>query len=160
MPCCYCLNTATNDLKTCTRCLEASYCSKECQIADWKANHKAECSKLKIPAELEMFKSYMQQVNANGRKRLDQVPFEIILQIGSFLPFRSFMYLSKTCKAISQLQSHLYSGENYPKVFKELEYLFYRLQISNQSDLTMAYCLRRVGIQGILELGVGRYVWV
>ncbi len=31
------------ELLQCTRCLAAFYCSKECQIAGWKKNHKQEC---------------------------------------------------------------------------------------------------------------------
>jgi hypothetical protein len=30
-------------LKRCTRCKDVSYCSRECQVAHWKAGHKEEC---------------------------------------------------------------------------------------------------------------------
>ena len=33
------------ELKSCARCRKVAYCSVECQTADWKARHKAECSK-------------------------------------------------------------------------------------------------------------------
>ena len=36
-----------NDLKSCTRCGLARYCSRECQKAHWKAGHKAECGVLR-----------------------------------------------------------------------------------------------------------------
>ena len=31
------------ELLACTKCLDAVYCSKECQVSDWKAKHKREC---------------------------------------------------------------------------------------------------------------------
>lgn len=31
------------ELLVCTNCLDAVYCSKECQVSDWKAKHKREC---------------------------------------------------------------------------------------------------------------------
>lgn len=34
-------------LLTCGACKQAWYCSKECQVADWKAKHKVECKKWK-----------------------------------------------------------------------------------------------------------------
>lgn len=41
------------ELLQCTRCLSACYCSKECQIADWKkGNHKQECPERKKQGEL------------------------------------------------------------------------------------------------------------
>ena len=36
---------ATENLKSCVRCQSVSYCSKECQTADWKAGHKRTCGK-------------------------------------------------------------------------------------------------------------------
>ncbi len=33
------------ELKSCARCRKVAYCSVECQTADWKARHKAECGK-------------------------------------------------------------------------------------------------------------------
>lgn len=32
--------------KRCASCLAVRYCSKACQLADWKAGHKAVCSEL------------------------------------------------------------------------------------------------------------------
>lgn len=37
-----CLNKGT---KCCTGCNENHYCSKECQVADWKDGHKQQCKK-------------------------------------------------------------------------------------------------------------------
>ena len=31
------------DMKKCSRCKTVVYCSKECQIKDWKAGHKHAC---------------------------------------------------------------------------------------------------------------------
>ena len=39
-----CLNVAS---KTCSRCKVARYCSRECQITDWRASHKHSCDDLK-----------------------------------------------------------------------------------------------------------------
>ena len=33
--------------KTCSRCKVARYCSRECQITDWRATHKHSCADLK-----------------------------------------------------------------------------------------------------------------
>ena len=38
-----CLNVAS---KTCSRCRVARYCSRECQITDWRASHKHSCADL------------------------------------------------------------------------------------------------------------------
>ena len=38
------LNGKSDQLKKCSRCRSALYCSKECQIADWSPHHKAICS--------------------------------------------------------------------------------------------------------------------
>lgn len=52
--CCHfsCKNTQWTDengnateLKLCTHCQGAAYCSKKCQVEDWKAHHKAKCRK-------------------------------------------------------------------------------------------------------------------
>mmetsp|Transcript_45642 Transcript_45642/g.71513 ORF Transcript_45642/g.71513 Transcript_45642/m.71513 type:complete len:126 (+) Transcript_45642:693-1070(+) len=34
----------SSQLKRCTRCQKSRYCSVDCQKADWKDRHKAECS--------------------------------------------------------------------------------------------------------------------
>lgn len=31
------------DMKKCSRCKKVVYCSKECQLKDWKAGHKHVC---------------------------------------------------------------------------------------------------------------------
>jgi hypothetical protein len=42
-PCCLCLKE--NSKYSCSKCLKAKYCSKECQIDDWKIfQHKNLCS--------------------------------------------------------------------------------------------------------------------
>lgn len=40
------------ELLQCTRCLDAVYCSKECQVADWAEKHKKECPKREKQGEL------------------------------------------------------------------------------------------------------------
>ena len=40
---CACCLTKTADLQRCKTCKDVWYCSKECQIRDWKAGHKTEC---------------------------------------------------------------------------------------------------------------------
>ena len=32
----------------CSRCKAAAYCSKDCQVKDWKAGHKQECVSFKV----------------------------------------------------------------------------------------------------------------
>ena len=42
-----------NALKTCSRCKKVKYCSKECQVKDWKL-HKKNCRKIvKVPKKKE-----------------------------------------------------------------------------------------------------------
>ena len=40
------LSSKPDQLKKCSRCASALYCSKECQIADWNPHHKAICNKV------------------------------------------------------------------------------------------------------------------
>jgi hypothetical protein len=35
------------ELKKCSQCEAVKYCSKECQVADWRAGHKKECNGFK-----------------------------------------------------------------------------------------------------------------
>ena len=42
---------ASDALKRCTRCLEVSYCGRECQVAAWKAGHKSVCVEASDAAE-------------------------------------------------------------------------------------------------------------
>jgi SET and MYND domain-containing protein len=46
--CLYCFKSHGNEVKLskCSKCHEASYCSRDCQLKDWP-QHKLECSKLK-----------------------------------------------------------------------------------------------------------------
>jgi hypothetical protein len=45
--CRYCRNEDPKmELKKCSQCKTAEYCSKECQVADWRAGHKKECKAL------------------------------------------------------------------------------------------------------------------
>ncbi len=37
---------ATGKLSKCSRCNVAKYCGRDCQLAHWKAGHKAECKAL------------------------------------------------------------------------------------------------------------------
>jgi hypothetical protein len=43
--CDYCLESS-EDLKTCSRCKNAYYCSKEHQTLHWKGGHKSECNSI------------------------------------------------------------------------------------------------------------------
>jgi hypothetical protein len=46
--CNYCLRDHPKmELKKCSQCKTAVYCSKECQLADWRAEHKKECKEIK-----------------------------------------------------------------------------------------------------------------
>jgi hypothetical protein len=49
--CTYC-GKENDDLKECTRCHQAHYCNKECQVADWKAGHKQICNPEAVAAVL------------------------------------------------------------------------------------------------------------
>ena len=48
--CDYCnsIETASNKFKKCECCKQNSYCSQECQIADWEKVHKIKCNSLPV----------------------------------------------------------------------------------------------------------------
>jgi hypothetical protein len=47
--CSYCLSESLKlELKKCSRCKALQYCSKKCQVGDWKAGHKKECEMWKL----------------------------------------------------------------------------------------------------------------
>lgn len=39
-----CLVCEKETTRVCAKCMEAAYCSKECQIKDWRSGHKYECA--------------------------------------------------------------------------------------------------------------------
>lgn len=46
---CWCCDTEPVEqtpLKKCNGCLRAYYCSRECQVRDWKGGHKGQCQAL------------------------------------------------------------------------------------------------------------------
>mmetsp|Transcript_10687 Transcript_10687/g.22625 ORF Transcript_10687/g.22625 Transcript_10687/m.22625 type:complete len:703 (-) Transcript_10687:55-2163(-) len=46
--CRYCLKTVYGDaIKTCSKCLRSTYCSRECQVLHWGKQHKKECKMMK-----------------------------------------------------------------------------------------------------------------
>jgi hypothetical protein len=50
--CSYCNKESPRmELKNCSRCKFVHYCSKECQIADWRAGHKKDCERYKRERE-------------------------------------------------------------------------------------------------------------
>jgi hypothetical protein len=50
--CSYCNNENLGlELKKCSQCKSAEYCSKECQVADWKGLHKKHCKELERARE-------------------------------------------------------------------------------------------------------------
>ncbi|KAI0714258.1 hypothetical protein C8T65DRAFT_828789 [Cerioporus squamosus] len=42
--CSYCGNGSANTLRVCSLCKSARYCGRECQVADYKTRHRAECA--------------------------------------------------------------------------------------------------------------------
>jgi hypothetical protein len=57
--CTYCNSEGLkSELKKCSRCKSLHYCSKKCQVADWKAGHKKDCETFKRQREEKaMFKA-------------------------------------------------------------------------------------------------------
>jgi hypothetical protein len=50
--CTYCNSEGPkSELKKCSRCKSSDYCSKKCQVADWKAGHKKNCETFKLQRE-------------------------------------------------------------------------------------------------------------
>jgi len=43
---CGAIPTSVSPINLCVRCKRVAYCSRECQVADWKGKHKFECQKL------------------------------------------------------------------------------------------------------------------
>ena len=41
--CCHQCGATENDLKRCSQCFVARYCSRECQLIHWKAGHRDVC---------------------------------------------------------------------------------------------------------------------
>ncbi len=39
------------ELRKCSLCKSAHYCSKKCQVGDWKAEHKKDCESCKVQRE-------------------------------------------------------------------------------------------------------------
>ena len=42
------------EMKVCINCLDAVYCSRECQVSDWKDTHKKECAEREMQLGLEL----------------------------------------------------------------------------------------------------------
>jgi hypothetical protein len=50
--CTYCNSEGPKlELKKCSQCKLAQYCSKECQVVDWRAGHKKDCEMWKLSRE-------------------------------------------------------------------------------------------------------------
>ena len=49
-----CQKRGVRELQECSRCIAVSYCSKECQVSHWKAQHKKDCARLQSEGELEL----------------------------------------------------------------------------------------------------------
>jgi hypothetical protein len=50
------------DLKRCSQCKAVHYCSKDCQVKDWKAGHKKDCALCKSENEKRAkFKAQMRR---------------------------------------------------------------------------------------------------
>lgn len=42
-----------SSLRKCAACKNARYCSKECQVQDWRAGHKQTCSPRQTPQQAQ-----------------------------------------------------------------------------------------------------------
>ncbi|XP_064620987.1 uncharacterized protein LOC135483865 [Lineus longissimus] len=62
----FCRVCGAEGRKTCSKCKVAKYCSKECQVKDWKASHKRECRPPEEVADVEAATSDA-DVKGNGR---------------------------------------------------------------------------------------------
>ncbi|KAJ7149273.1 hypothetical protein C8R43DRAFT_1236591 [Mycena crocata] len=51
-------NPVKSRLLRCSRCLAVSYCSKECQVADWKSAHKRQCPLFKPLLEFKLSRDW------------------------------------------------------------------------------------------------------
>jgi hypothetical protein len=61
--CSYCNSEVLKlELKMCGQCKSTKYCSKECQVADWRGSHKREC---------KGYKHLLEQNNAFKARRVD-----------------------------------------------------------------------------------------
>ena len=52
---CFCCGVKSENLKRCSKCQEAYYCSKDCQIVHWKKTHKKLCQHMETLSQLAKF---------------------------------------------------------------------------------------------------------
>jgi len=73
--CYWCQKNAMSckSMMLCTQCRSCSYCSKECQVMDWKAYHKRECKHLKAGTatreDLNMSSTRLSMLKTHGAQR-------------------------------------------------------------------------------------------
>ncbi len=67
--CHYCLKV-TDDVKKCSACKVAVYCSRDCQAKAWKAGHKKECTQKKATRKEE--KKEFTKINATPKTMIDE----------------------------------------------------------------------------------------
>ena len=75
-------------LKSCARCRKVAYCSVECQTADWKAWHKAECGKRLEVGERFLLSSLSSRPELNGCRvevvrGVDEATREVVVRVMS-----------------------------------------------------------------------------
>ena len=77
-------------LKSCARCRKVAYCSVECQTADWKARHKAECGKRLEVGERFLLSSLSSRPELNGCRvvvrGMDEATHEVVVRVVSEAP--------------------------------------------------------------------------
>jgi hypothetical protein len=106
-----------NDLKKCQRCLNASYCGKKCQTADWKA-HKRVCGKSKE----DLFEEQRKRDNANTNELelIDQMMKNMILsnpKVPNSAEYRKIVQVYAQTPCLVTLFKKLMKGKKYSAPF-------------------------------------------
>jgi len=105
-----------------------------------------EFNKVKIDKRKQIMQLRSGKQLSKCKTKFADLGFDIISHVRTFLPFKDFVRLPKTCKKISEFEE-IYSGRNYWLIRAELLHLYKTLPASSEkADRTLTNILRKAGI--------------